>query len=53
MHNSCHKLSLERSRLPEDNSNVAILQKKIEEGTGIIEKLSKLKYEMARDKPLE
>lgn len=36
-----------------DDAEKARVEKKIEEGRGIIEQISKLKYEMARDRPLE
>lgn len=31
----------------------ALIEEKIEEGKGLIEQISKLKYEMGRDRPLE
>lgn len=37
----------------EDAEKRNVLQEKTAEGTAIIEKLSKLKYEMARDRVLE
>lgn len=51
LHNKCHTLSLNLTDL--DGEEKAVLQKKLTEGTGIIEKVSKLKYEMARDRVLE
>jgi hypothetical protein len=51
LHNKCHTLSLDLTGL--DAEEKAVLQKKLTEGTGIIEKVSKLKYEMARDRVLE
>ena len=51
LHNRCHTLSLDITSL--DGKEKAALQKKLTEGTAIIEKVSKLKYEMARDRALE
>ncbi|KIM37931.1 hypothetical protein M413DRAFT_448192 [Hebeloma cylindrosporum] len=51
LHNKCHTLSLDLASL--DGEEKVALQKKLTEGTGIIEKVSKLKYEMARDRALE
>jgi hypothetical protein len=54
LHNVCHMLSMEASEIADkDQEKEIFLQKKVQEGTGIIEKVSKLKYEMARDRPLE
>jgi hypothetical protein len=51
LHNKCHTLSLDLTSL--DGEEKSVRQKKLTEGTGIIEKVSKLKYEMARDRVLE
>jgi len=50
LHNKCHTLSLDLNSL--DGEEKAAVQKKLAEGTEIIEKVSKLKYEMARDRAL-
>ncbi|KAF9556449.1 DUF89 domain-containing protein [Agrocybe pediades] len=52
MSKHCHTLCLERDG-EGDEGRKGLLDSKIQEGRGIIQKLSKLKYEMARDKPLE
>ncbi|KAJ3501262.1 hypothetical protein NLJ89_g9417 [Agrocybe chaxingu] len=60
LHQACHQLSLQSNLNAGTDSSTEVsnagmqesTRKKIKEGTGIIEKLSKLKYEMARDKPL-
>ncbi|KAG6901946.1 hypothetical protein C0995_006468 [Termitomyces sp. Mi166 len=46
----CHTLSLESQK---DGADQTTLDAKIAEGKTIIEKLSKLKYQMGRDHPLE
>ena len=51
LHNKCHTLSLDLNSL--DGEERAVIEKKLAEGTEIIEKVSKLKYEMARDRALE
>lgn len=48
VHNECHQLAIQLN-----GSNDAVKAKKLEEGKAIMEKVSKLKYEMARDKSLE
>lgn len=61
LHQRCHVMSLECKELgegadsasPHTKSKIEELQKKIKEATQVIEKISKLKYEMARDRPLE
>jgi len=60
LHKACHDLSLEIQQLSgsdsedtEKENQKHEIQKKISEGTAVIEKISKLKYEMARDRPLE
>ncbi|RDB19624.1 hypothetical protein Hypma_013262 [Hypsizygus marmoreus] len=50
IHNVCHKLSLELQR---PNAEKETAEAKVAEGKVIIEKLSKLKYQMGRDHPLE
>ncbi|CAA7262587.1 unnamed protein product [Cyclocybe aegerita] len=60
LHQACHQLSLQSNLNAGTDSSAEVsnvdvqesTRKKIKEATGIIEKLSKLKYEMARDKPL-
>ncbi|KAH8094465.1 DUF89 domain-containing protein [Cristinia sonorae] len=47
-----HKLGTD-SELLDSEYDQATVRKKIEEGKGVIERISKLKYEMARDRPLE
>ncbi|KAF8235878.1 DUF89 domain-containing protein [Tricholoma matsutake] len=49
LHNACHVYSLQ-SQQPNAKEDV---DAKIAEGKGIIEQISKLKYQMARDHPLE
>ncbi len=54
LHNVCHALSIEGTQLAaDDEAGRARVQARVQEGTGIIEKISKLKYEMARDRALE
>ncbi|KAF9480662.1 DUF89 domain-containing protein [Pholiota conissans] len=54
LHKLCHTLSMEANEIAhKDQEREIFLRKKVQEGTGIIEKVSKLKYEMARDRPLE
>jgi hypothetical protein len=50
LYNICHVLSLESQKPDADTELYNI---KITEAKGIIEKISKLKYGMARDHPLE
>ncbi|KAG6828033.1 hypothetical protein H0H92_009570 [Tricholoma furcatifolium] len=49
LHRDCHGLAMESQQAGADT---ATLEAKIAEGRAIIEKLSKLKYEMGRDHPL-
>ncbi|KDR74116.1 hypothetical protein GALMADRAFT_71559, partial [Galerina marginata CBS 339.88] len=53
LHNACHTLSLDLTKIGDEDRGKDTLKEKIEEGRAIIEKVSKLKYEMARDRPLE
>ncbi|KAF9529042.1 DUF89 domain-containing protein [Crepidotus variabilis] len=59
LHQRCHDMSLESNSLEaasnatDAQSKIDIIQEKIGEATKVIEKISKLKYEMARDRPLE
>ncbi|PPQ64905.1 hypothetical protein CVT24_008245 [Panaeolus cyanescens] len=53
LHKACHKLSLELQIEGQDEDKKAEILNKIEEGKAVIEKVSKLKYEMARDRALE
>lgn len=50
LHKSCHVLSLESQQ---SDSQIQTLRDKLVEGKGIIEKISELKYHMARDHALE
>ncbi|TFK37640.1 hypothetical protein BDQ12DRAFT_685038 [Crucibulum laeve] len=50
IHNICHDLALE---LQQDESEKVFLDAKLTEGKEIIGKISKLKYQMGRDHPLE
>jgi hypothetical protein len=51
LHNLNHDLSLKAQSV--DDASATEFREKISEGTGVIERISKLKYEMGRDKPLE
>ncbi|KAH6909443.1 DUF89 domain-containing protein [Coprinopsis sp. MPI-PUGE-AT-0042] len=51
LHNACHTLSLEASKV--EGQKKQELEARINEGKDIIGKISKLKYEMARDRPLD
>ena len=60
LHRTCHDLSLEIKMLEEtkgpsesNKSKREALREKVAQGTKIIEKVGKLKYEMARDRALE
>jgi len=61
VHQKCHELSLQLNELDrqsadKDKSNQiekGELQERITEGTNVIEKVSKLKYDMARDRAME
>ncbi|GJE89042.1 protein-glutamate O-methyltransferase family protein [Phanerochaete sordida] len=48
-----HELGVSLHTLPAGSDEVLAAEEKIKEGKGIIEKISKLKYDMARDRPLE
>ncbi|KAG5645650.1 hypothetical protein DXG03_005641 [Asterophora parasitica] len=50
LHRDCHTLSLQAQ---EPGADAGPLEAKIGEGKAIIEKISKLKYQMGRDHPLE
>ncbi|KAG6906847.1 hypothetical protein DXG01_011726 [Tephrocybe rancida] len=50
VHRDCHELSLEAQK---DGAKTLTLDAKIDEGKGIIERLSGLKYQMGRDHPLQ
>lgn len=52
LHNTCHVYSLE-SQHPNNLREGLDAMPKIAEGKSIIERISKLKYQMARDHPLE
>ncbi|TEB29961.1 DUF89-domain-containing protein [Coprinellus micaceus] len=52
VHNVCHFLVLESQSL-EDEAKKASIGERIKEGNEIVAKISKLKYEMARDRALE
>ena len=53
LHRHCHSLSLEAREIDASNEAKELLDRKIKEGAAIIGKISKLKYEMARDHALE
>ena len=48
-----HEIGVSLPTLPASSDETARAEEKINEGKAIIEKISKLKYEMARDRPLE
>lgn len=48
-----HEIGVSLPTLPAGSEEAACAEEKISEGKAIIEKISKLKYEMARDRPLE
>lgn len=52
LHNACHFLVLESQSL-EDEKKKALIEERIRDGNEIVSKISKLKYEMARDRALE
>jgi damage-control phosphatase, subfamily III len=52
LHNLNHNLSLQFQSLSDEAQN-GIIKAKIAESTAIIEKISRLKYQMGRDKALE
>jgi damage-control phosphatase, subfamily III len=52
LHNLNHNLSLQSQSLSDDAQD-GIIKAKIAESTAIIEKISRLKYQMGRDKALE
>jgi hypothetical protein len=55
LHNLNHDLSVQAQQLDKESSpeGASQLREKITEATGIIEHISKVKYEMGRDKELE
>jgi len=61
VHQKCHGLSLQLNELDRNSGNLekfnqiekGELQERITEGTNVIEKVSKLKYDMARDRTME
>jgi damage-control phosphatase, subfamily III len=53
VHRACHTLSLETQKIGTSDDQKQLLNKKIKEGTSIIEMISKLKYGMARNYVLE
>ncbi|KAJ2915869.1 hypothetical protein MD484_g4554, partial [Candolleomyces efflorescens] len=55
LHNACHFLVLDSQKLEgsADSPEKKALEEKVTEGNGIVAKISKLKYEMARDRALE
>ncbi|KAJ3519929.1 hypothetical protein NMY22_g12977 [Coprinellus aureogranulatus] len=54
LHNACHFLVLESQTLEDaDHERKATIETRIREGNEIVSKISKLKYEMARDRALE
>ncbi|KAI0072176.1 DUF89 domain-containing protein [Panus rudis PR-1116 ss-1] len=48
-----HDLGVSLHDIDANSDEASLIKEKIEEGKGIIEKISKLKYEMARDRPLD
>lgn len=48
-----HDLGVSLDARPADSEEVIKGNEKIEEGKGIIEKIGAVKYEMARDRPLQ
>ncbi|KAI0339174.1 DUF89 domain-containing protein [Trametopsis cervina] len=48
-----HELSIDLSEAHTGSEEISTVKEKLEEGKIIIEKISKLKYDMARDRPLE
>ena len=48
-----HELGVSLPTLPAGGQEAIRIEEKISEGKAIIERISKLKYEMARDRPLE
>ena len=53
IHCACHSLSLETKKIDITDEEKQLLDRKIKEGATIIEMISKLKYEIARDHVLE
>jgi hypothetical protein len=54
VHQKCHELSLQINEIDQHPGNqIEELQERITEGTDVIEKVSKLKYNMARDRTME
>ena len=53
IHGACHALALEVNDLAAEDPRQEAVKTQIEEGKELIEKISKLKYEMARDRALE
>jgi hypothetical protein len=55
LHNLNHDLAVQAQQLDKESNpeGAAQLREKITEATGIIENISKVKYEMGRDKELE
>ena len=48
-----HEIGVSLPTLPAGSDEAAHAEEKIGEGKAIIERISRLKYEMARDRPLE
>lgn len=53
LHKANHNLSIKAQSESKEGSSRSSLEEKTAEGTAIIHQISKLKYEMARDRPLE
>ena len=53
IHCACHSLLLETKKIDITDGEKQLLDRKIKEGATIIEMISKLKYEIARDHVLE
>jgi damage-control phosphatase, subfamily III len=48
-----HEIGVSLPTLPAGGEEASLSEQRISEGKAIIERISKLKYEMARDRPLE
>jgi hypothetical protein len=53
LHKLNHDLLIEARSGPSGASNLEEAEARITEGTAIVSQISKLKYEMARDRPIE
>lgn len=48
-----HEIGVSLPTLPAGSEDAVRIEEKIAEGKAIIERISKLKYDMARDRPME